>query len=380
MTTIIITAEVVSALFLVIILMGSYLGRGESSSKKRTSYFQHMAIWTIVSLLTDAISYALEGKSVPDGIIFGFTLVAFLLLNVLIWIFARYASAIITEKGHLFLNFDLVILGLCIADVVFEIVASFAGKLFFVQDHKVVYGSWQGLFLVFPIVCVVIILGTLIYHNKAIGKKSCMVLCSYMIWPFLALFVEHFILGFDVTYVGISLSVMMVHVFMQDNIITEIKMREEILTEVSAMDTLTGLYNRRSYEKFLKAMDSELEVGVIFCDINGLKYANDNYGHEAGDRLICSFAEVLKERFEAQGIFRISGDEFVIFSLSTVKRKFDDDVRRLKADVVQHDGIASIGWAYGSSDQIEDLIKASERIMYQDKEQYYRTRRISKRR
>ncbi|MCR5666916.1 MAG: GGDEF domain-containing protein [Eubacterium sp.] len=379
MTTIIVTAEVVSAVFLMIVLLGSYLGRGASSSKRRTRYFRLMALFCMGALIIDAISYMMEGHKIPSGVVFTFTMIAFLMVDILIAMYARYVSTVITEKGHLYSKLGNVVCFLCIIDMVIVVITSFSGALFRIENHVMVYGPWQAYMALLPVICVVIIFAAILYNHKLIGKKSCHVLCSYIIFPMIALGIQSFIIALDFTYVGVAMSILLVYVFMQDSIITEIKTREEILAEVSATDTLTGLYNRRSYEKFLKAMDSELEVGVIFCDINGLKYANDNYGHEAGDQLICNFAELLKERFETKGIFRISGDEFVIFSLSTVKRKFDDDVQRLKADVQQYDEMAAVGWAYGSSEQIDDLIKASEKIMYKNKELYYKARHIQKR-
>lgn len=58
-------------------------------------------------------------------------------------------------------------------------------------------------------------------------------------------------------------------------------------------DALTGLYNKQAFER-----DSTTNhfgfVGILFADINGLKYTNDHFGHSAGDKLIKDFAAKLK--------------------------------------------------------------------------------------
>lgn len=82
---------------------------------------------------------------------------------------------------------------------------------------------------------------------------------------------------------------------------------------------LTGLLNRRAYDNACKMLIGNCQVGVIFCDVNSLKYTNDIFGHEAGDKLIKSFASILKNSFRNDETFRISGDEFVIL-LSTIDK------------------------------------------------------------
>ena len=64
---------------------------------------------------------------------------------------------------------------------------------------------------------------------------------------------------------------------------------------------LTGLLNRRAYDNACKMLIGNRQVGVIFCDVNSLKYTNDIFGHEAGDKLIKSFASILKNSFRNDG-------------------------------------------------------------------------------
>ncbi len=69
--------------------------------------------------------------------------------------------------------------------------------------------------------------------------------------------------------------------------ITERTKLEEMLSQLSFRDSLTGLFNRNSFNHML---DSRPEgngmLGIAYLDINGLKAANDRFGHSYGDRLI----------------------------------------------------------------------------------------------
>ena len=83
-------------------------------------------------------------------------------------------------------------------------------------------------------------------------------------------------------------------------------------------DSLTGLENRNAYLEFVNEIDdrisSDADVGFVIgmFDVNGLKEINDHSGHESGDRIICTAANILKRSFTKEKIFRIGGDEFVV--------------------------------------------------------------------
>lgn len=97
--------------------------------------------------------------------------------------------------------------------------------------------------------------------------------------------------------------------------ITERKELERKLHYKSHHDALTGLFNRHLFDsKMLLWEGGEVDpVGVVICDIDGLKQVNDSGGHLAGDELLKAAARILQESFrEGDIIARIGGDEFGI--------------------------------------------------------------------
>jgi len=90
-----------------------------------------------------------------------------------------------------------------------------------------------------------------------------------------------------------------------------------ILKDEKERDGLTGLFNKG---KFLSMKDSlfrkQKAIAVLNMDVNNLKYLNDTFGHEAGDKLIVKAAESLK-KIEARNVmpFRVGGDEFLVVAL-----------------------------------------------------------------
>ncbi|HVP21494.1 MAG TPA: histidine kinase N-terminal 7TM domain-containing protein, partial [Anaerolineaceae bacterium] len=99
--------------------------------------------------------------------------------------------------------------------------------------------------------------------------------------------------------------------------ITERKLVEEKLRELSLVDALTGLNNRRGFmllaTQQLKTSDRlRQNVMLIYADLDGLKWINDNLGHNEGDRALVDTANILRNSFRASDIIaRLGGDEFV---------------------------------------------------------------------
>jgi diguanylate cyclase (GGDEF)-like protein len=104
----------------------------------------------------------------------------------------------------------------------------------------------------------------------------------------------------------------------------EIEKNMVLLREQATYDDMTSLFNKRSGMLFLeqevnKAKRAKTPLTVCFIALDGLKKVNDTYGHEAGDEMIITFAEILKKTIRSSEIsFRYGGDEFVIVLLSSI--------------------------------------------------------------
>lgn len=85
----------------------------------------------------------------------------------------------------------------------------------------------------------------------------------------------------------------------------------------SEIDLLSGLLNRRGFHRRVDALlaaDRRACHTIILCDLDHFKRINDNYGHDAGDRVIEAFSEHLRQNTPAVGaIGRLGGEEFAIF-------------------------------------------------------------------
>ena len=95
---------------------------------------------------------------------------------------------------------------------------------------------------------------------------------------------------------------------------------QQVLTNLSVRDPLTGCYNRRHLNDALldgeiaRARRYRLSLSLIVCDLDGFKAINDTYGHHAGDELLRSFAQLLQTmtRDAIDTVVRYGGEEFLV--------------------------------------------------------------------
>ncbi len=90
------------------------------------------------------------------------------------------------------------------------------------------------------------------------------------------------------------------------------------LSEMAQVDGLTGVFNRRYYERylhdeFMRSRRLKRSLSMIVFDIDLFKRFNDTYGHECGDRVLKEFAQILKQNTrEGDMVARYGGEEFVV--------------------------------------------------------------------
>ena len=167
--------------------------------------------------------------------------------------------------------------------------------------------------------------------------------------------------------------------------ITEIKRANELLDHQAHHDHLTGLPNRLLLEDrlqgaLLRAQREQVQVALLFVDLDRFKNINDSLGHHVGDRVLCDVAR----RFcaltrESDTVARLGGDEFLIVMegihdpgvASRIADKILDDLRLNPVTLEQEFFVgASIGISLFPQDGQDSatLLKHADAAMYRAKE------------
>ncbi|MGI1658923.1 MAG: HD domain-containing phosphohydrolase [Desulfitobacterium sp.] len=117
--------------------------------------------------------------------------------------------------------------------------------------------------------------------------------------------------------------------------VTEQERTEEQMRFYAEHDIITGLHNRWYFEQeIVDIMINAKSVGIIMCDIDGLKLINDTLGEEAGDQYLVAFANILKEACPPEGVVaRIGGDEFTIVLKDTAEEEVEQIYRLINTGV-----------------------------------------------
>ena len=144
--------------------------------------------------------------------------------------------------------------------------------------------------------------------------------------------------------------------------------------ESMQVDTLTGLFNRETYYRDYSRMTKSAN-GIIQFDINGLKYLNDNFGHEEGDKCISTIASLISHNCKkGMYAYRLGGDEFLVIANNTSEAKITKMISSFNEGLDKTEYKCSVGYAIKSepTTSLEDLIREAEKQMYIDKNNFYK--------
>lgn len=168
------------------------------------------------------------------------------------------------------------------------------------------------------------------------------------------------------------------------NIVTDRINLQKKLEAYAQTDIMTGLYNRRFLEYWItNEIKAHLfPISVISADCDGLKIANDTYGHYVGDEIIRMSALLFKSQMPDHAVmFRMGGDEFLIILPKTNEEQTQNYVEALKlsAQKINIKGTPlSISYGiYTMNDTDEDVmnaVKIADKNMYGEKERKKRCR------
>lgn len=144
----------------------------------------------------------------------------------------------------------------------------------------------------------------------------------------------------------------------------------------SLRDPLTGVMNRAGFGEYMRARTRHEMTAIISGDINGLKAVNDTQGHLAGDRLICSIAGILGDFADADHVFRMGGDEFLL-----IREGMDEAGARLLVQQIKNtcraEGVSlSLGYTIdsGNTEDADEILRKADQSMYEDKGRFYHRR------
>ena len=159
----------------------------------------------------------------------------------------------------------------------------------------------------------------------------------------------------------------------------ELKNRISYINNLAFTDKLTGIKNNTAFLQEVVYLRNDIlqkkaNFALFVIDANGLKYINDNYGHELGNELIIKVTQMAAEVFGSEHLYRIGGDEFAVIMYNGTEEICEDYERRFQEVVELQKGkiwaAASIGHAVYSEKMdttYESVFNRADEDMYENK-------------
>ena len=165
----------------------------------------------------------------------------------------------------------------------------------------------------------------------------------------------------------------------------------DIANELATKDSMTGVRNKHAYSTKENLMDEainsndNLEFAVVVCDVNNLKYINDNFGHEYGDKLIKDACALICNTFEHSPVYRVGGDEFVVILEGRDYQNRDELISKINATIEKNNLEEGIVIAIGISQfdkekhfEFIDVFREADQNMYIRKQNLKEMKRNAK--
>ncbi|BEP28219.1 diguanylate cyclase [Helicovermis profundi] len=160
----------------------------------------------------------------------------------------------------------------------------------------------------------------------------------------------------------------------------ELEKMNEKIKKMAQIDPLTGIYNRHYFNQYVNDVlnDSSENITLIMIDVNDFKYINDNYGHNIGDEILKTVADLLTKAVrESDFVVRYGGDEFLVILYNADAIVAQSYVNRLRLlifefnydnDLINHRLELSLGYdVYTGEKHILEVINSADEKMYKNK-------------
>ena len=315
---------------LIMLLFISNASRRHSKILLAERYFLEMSLAASLLLITDIIWPLVNGVNLPAFRVLNITIntVYMILTGFIGFLWIIYVD--FKVKRRIDSSYKKRVALYSVPMVVLTVITLASHKthtLFYIDDeNRFQRGDslWVRIFIMalYVIWAAVLTVNGIKQQKTKQKKAELRALLQFMFFPLIGNFLQFTYLNLPFTAVGISLSVLLVFINVQNKQIS--------------MDTLTGINNRRQLTLYidseLSASNKKGELYYLIMDIDNFKSINDAYGHLEGDNALVKVAAALNGICERHNDFvaRYGGDEFVV----VCRRKSEIEVEALKDEII----------------------------------------------
>ncbi len=332
-----------------------------------------MIISVIIGCIFEPLTFVIDGIPGLTNRIFAY-LVNTVVFSLNVVVGPCYVTLITSHINKTLNKFEInVVKVLCTLEIFMLILNAFVPIVFLINKQNVY--ERKMLFWVYVVVEACLMFYGLIVFFIARGKGK--LLRFFPAWQFfipivIGMILQGVMYGVSVLWPSVGIAVVSIVICLQN---------ENIF-----LDKLTSVYNRYFLDEIQKGLKNKNKgiIGAMMLDMNGFKNINDNFSHAEGDQALINVAKILKKVIMSNGtIVRFAGDEFVVL----LKTSTQEELTSYKEAIIKafeeynttsgkpYKLSASIGaelYDFNKGD-VSDFLNDIDGLMYQDKENYYKT-------
>lgn len=359
---------------LIILILYHQNSKHEDDKKFNNKIFRLMMQSTFILLFLDSISRL-------DGNVDSFYPVLNQTGNFLLFLFSPLLASLylIYVYNQLFKNEENTkrlikpLLFINLINAIIVIVSRFYDWFYYIDENNIYHrGPYFVLPALTPVIIILISVFLLVKYRTEIEKRNYMALALFAVPPLIGIVLQVLVYGISIVLNSMVLSLLIAYLYIQNQGIS--------------IDHLTGLYNRKRCESFLKekinTFAKKRKFSGIMIDINDFKRINDNFGHDIGDKALMVTGELLKSSIRTNDfVARYGGDEFVLILDIDNEKELEYAINRIN-DIVDKFNSRnlypftlsfSIGYAvydFKSNIGVDDFIRQLDKLMYEAKDLY----------
>ncbi len=359
---------------LILIVIYHQNNKLEDDKKFNNKIFRLMMQSTFILLFLDTIS-RLDGNvdsffpvlnQIGNFLLFIFSplLASLYLLYVYNQMFNHEENTKKLIKPLLFINF---------LNAIIVIVSKFYGWFYYIDENNIYHrGPYFVIHALTPVIIIFISIFLLVKFRTEIEKRKYMALALFAVPPLLGILLQVLVYGISIVLNSMVLSLLIAYLYIQNQCIS--------------IDHLTGLYNRKRCENYLKektnSFTKKRTFSAIMLDINNFKRINDTFGHDIGDKALMVTGDLLNNSIRTNDfVARYGGDEFVLILDIDNEKELEITINRINKMVEKFNEenrypftlSYSMGYAvydFKSNIGYEEFLKKIDKLMYEAKDIY----------
>lgn len=268
-----------------------------------------------------------------------------------------------------------------VVHAIMVVLSQFFGWFYYIDSNNIYHrGPLFSVSASITVVLVIVSFVLIIVNRKKIQKKHYLSLVFFAVPPFVGIVLQIVFYGISLMLNSVVLSFLIVFLNIQNSSIY--------------IDYLTGVYNRKKLEIYLKekinSCTENKTFSAIMIDLNDFKSINDTFGHDVGDNALQISAKLLNSCLRTNDfIARFGGDEFVIVLDISNRIDLEDVVCKINSCAAKYNESScwpykisfSMGYAvysYSSQMKIEGFLKKIDVLMYKNKHANKKSKKIIK--